>query len=78
MLFVIKKPIKTDKENNIDEINNGSFNFLIVKKVPEAAIPNNAILTTINAKWYHWLIEKNLIKLISKARVASEIKNIPK
>ena len=77
MLFVMKKPIKTDKENNIDEKNKGLFIFFIAKKVPEAAIPNNAILTTINAKWYHWDIEKNLIKLISKAKVANEIKKIP-
>ena len=77
ILFVTKKPIKADKENNIDDKNNGFFNFLIAKKVPEAAIPNKAILTIINAKWYHCDIEKNLIKLISKAKVAKEIKNMP-
>ena len=77
-MFAIKNPIKTDKENDIDEINNGFFNLLIVKKVPEAAMPNKAMLTTMNAKWYHWLTEKNLIKLISKAKAANEIKKIPK
>ena len=73
----MKKPTKTDKENNTDEKNKGLFIFFIAKKVPEAAIPNNAILTTMNAKWYPCDMEKNLIKLISKARVANEIKNIP-
>ena len=66
-----------ERENKIDDKNKGFFNFLIVKKVPEAAIPNNAMLTTIKAKWYHCDIEKNLIKLISKAKVANDIKNIP-
>ena len=49
-LLVAKKPVKTDIENNIEEKNNGFFNFLIAKKVPEAAMPNNAMLTTIKAK----------------------------
>ena len=68
----------TDKENKIEDKNKGFFNFFIVKNVPEAAIPNKAIETTIKAKWYHWDIEKNLIKLISNAKVAKEIRNIPK
>ena len=40
-------------------------------------MPNKAMLTIIKAKWYHWDIEKNLIKLISRAKVANEIKKIP-
>lgn len=49
-LFVIKKLIKTEIENNIDDRNKGFFNLFIVKKAPEAAMPNKAILTTIKAK----------------------------
>lgn len=40
-----------DKENNNDEINNGSLTFFANKKVPEAAMPNKAMLITMNAKW---------------------------
>ena len=76
-LFTTKKLIKTEIENNIDDKNNGFFNFFIVKKVPEAAMPNNAILTIINPKWYHCDMEKNLNKLISRAKVANEIRNMP-
>ena len=49
-MFVIKKPIITDKENKIEERNKGFFSFFIVKNVPEAAMPNKAIETTIKAK----------------------------
>ena len=76
-LFATKKPIRVEKENNIEEINNGFFVFFIVKKVPDAAMPNKAMLTIINAKLYHWDIEKNLIKVTSSAKVANEIKKIP-
>lgn len=40
----------TDRENKIEERNNGFFNFFIVKNVPEAAMPNSAIETTMKAK----------------------------
>ena len=77
-LFVIRNPIIVEMENKTEDKDKGFLSFFIAKKVPEAAMPNNAMLTTIKAKWYHWLIEKNLIKLISKANVANEIRNIPR
>jgi len=50
MEFEIKKPIITDIENKIEERNKGFLNFFIVKNVPDAAMPNKAIETTIKAK----------------------------
>lgn len=76
-LFVIKNPIIVDKENKTEDKNNGFLTFLINKNVPEAAIPNNAMLIIIKAKWYHCAIEKNLIREISNINVANEIKNNP-
>lgn len=68
-----------DNEKRIEELNNMFLDliFFIDKNVPEAAMPNNAIETTINAKWYHWDIEKSLIRDISKAKVAREIIKMP-
>ena len=50
ILFVTKKPIIVEIEKKIEDKNNGFFSFFIVKNVPEAAIPNNEMLTIINAK----------------------------
>ncbi|MFQ6052163.1 MAG: hypothetical protein ACE5K4_10785 [Candidatus Hydrothermarchaeota archaeon] len=47
------------------------------KKVPLAPNPNNAMLTTIKAKWYHWVTENILVRDISNRRVAIERKNMP-
>ena len=73
----MKNPAIVDKENNTEDKNNGFLTLFTNKKVPEAAIPNNAMLITINAKWYHWAMEKNLINEISSINVAKEIKNNP-
>ena len=73
----MKNPIIVDKENNVEDRHNGFLTFLTNKKVPEAAMPNKAILIIINAKWYHCDIEKNRIKEISSINVANEIKNKP-
>ena len=76
-LFVMKNATIVDKENNIEDENNGFWIFLMNKKVPEAATPNKAMLMSIKAKWYHCAIEKNLIREISSINVANEIKNKP-
>jgi hypothetical protein len=37
----------------------------MLRKVPLAANPNRAMLMIMNARWFHWLIEKNLARRIS-------------
>ena len=48
----MKKPAIAVRENRIDDKNKTSlfFIFLIDKNVPDAAMPNKAMLTTIKAK----------------------------
>ena len=64
-------------ENKMEEMNKGFLSFLINKKVPAAAIPNKAMLTTRKAKWQNWITDKILINPISKSKVANDIKNMP-
>jgi len=75
----MKKLITADSENSNEELNKMFLFsiFFIDKNVPEAAIPNKAIETTINAKWYHCIIEKSRIREISRARVAEDIMKMP-
>ena len=39
----------------------------MLKNVPLAANPKRAILITIKERWFHWQMEKTLVKSISKA-----------
>jgi hypothetical protein len=49
----------------------------IVKNAPLAPKPNNAILTIINAKWYHIVTENILAKDTSSKSVDKETKTAP-
>ena len=40
---------------------------IMLKNVPLAANPKRAILITIKERWFHWQMEKTLVKSISKA-----------
>jgi hypothetical protein len=42
--------------------------------VPLAANPKSAMLMTMNDRWFHWLMEKTLVRSTSKARAESDKK----
>ncbi len=47
------------------------------KKEPLAANPSNAILTTMNAKWYQRDTEKILVRDTSRRRAAALMEKMP-
>jgi hypothetical protein len=49
----------------------------ICVNVPLAAKPKSAMLTTMDAKWYHWMMENILTRNTSNDNMATEIKNVP-
>lgn len=51
---------------------------IIFKKVPLAANPKSATLMTIKDRWFHWLMEKTLVRSTSKARAESDTKKTAK
>ena len=48
-----------------------------LRKEPLAANPRSAMLTTMNAKWYHRDTEKIRVNEISKRSAAAEMKKMP-
>jgi hypothetical protein len=46
----------------------------MLKKVPLAANPKSAMLMTMKDRWFHWLMEKTLVRSTSKARDESDKK----
>jgi hypothetical protein len=49
-----------------------------LRAVPLAPKPSRATLTARKAKWYHWVTENSLVRLISKANVAAERRAKPR
>ena len=47
-------------------------------KVPLAANPKRATLITIKERWFHWLIEKTLVRTTSKERAETDNKKTAK
>ena len=47
----------------------------MLRKIPLAANPKRAMLMIMNARWFHWLIEKNLASRISNMIEDTETRN---
>ena len=47
---------------------------IMFNKVPLAANPKRAMLMTIKDRWFHWLMEKTLVRSTSKARAERDNK----
>ncbi len=47
----------------------------MLRNVPLAANPKRAMLITIKERWFHWLMEKTLVRSTSKAREEKHSKN---